>query len=80
MSRTQWTWNMTTVIRSFGKLNKPLLKSFLWGVGFTERYFPMDYNTTKISKLEWYHPGIRSVSCHQDTALWTSIEGPVQYL
>ena len=47
ISRTHWTYNMTTVVKYFGKLNNPLLKLLLWDVGFTERYFPMDYNTTK---------------------------------
>ena len=34
----------------------------------------------KVSKTEYCHSGIRSVSCHQDAALWTSSEGLVQYL
>ena len=36
------TENTTTVVISFGKLNKPLLKLFLCGMGVAERYFPMD--------------------------------------
>ena len=62
------TENTTTVVISFGKLNKPLLKLFLCGMGVAERYFPMDQNTTKC-----FEAGILllvfAVSCHQDAAL-----------